>query len=119
MEPFTGSFADGLTAISPVTNKPNLKRFLDSLPMKTLPKFETEYDGSLVVNGVVVAHPTPEFTREHIALAAAAPDLLAALEEVIQQHDEMLATFPNGFGWGRLISDKGRAAILAAKGGAA
>jgi hypothetical protein len=50
------------------------------------------------------------------ALLNGAPALLAALKEVTEQHDEMLANFPNGFGWGRLISDKARAAIALAEG---
>ena len=31
------------------------------------PTFAQEYDGSLVVNGVVVCQPSPEFTRKQIA----------------------------------------------------
>jgi hypothetical protein len=47
-------------------------------------------------------------------LIASAPDLLAALQEITAQHDAMLETFKSGFGWGRIVSDKARAAIARA-----
>ena len=57
-------------------------------------KFTTENDGSLVVNGVVVVSPSTEFNREQIALAAAAPELLATLSLFVDcvdgRYDELV-----------------------------
>ena len=57
-----------------------------------------------------------EDARRIVATIEAFPVLLAALKEVTEQHDEMLANFPKGFGWGRIISDKAREAIALAEG---
>ena len=57
---------------------------LTHTPRDSADVFSTESDGSLVVNGVVVISPSKEFTREQIRLAAAAPDLLAAVDELLK-----------------------------------
>lgn len=79
--------------------------------------WSTEYDGSLVMCGQVVTGPIgPEGAgrderRANGRLAAAAPDLLAALERVLAAYEA--AREP---GHGIILIDEARAAIAKARG---
>jgi hypothetical protein len=101
---------------------------MNNTPFTTSPGYRVEIHGSpgrCAIKSprglVAIMEAGNADTREDdaariVATVNAYPRALAILKELAEQHDEMLATFPKGFGWGRLISDKARAEIALAEG---
>ena len=59
-------------------------------PTTQRPEFETEYDGSLVVRGVVVFTPTGELTRDDIARLVRAVNSHAELVSEMERIETLL-----------------------------